>query len=105
MRRALSSDNGFLGFLDLGLGFVGFPSLRDHGSGCTEKEREEEEEEESLMGALWVVEGSLGRVGKGRSWSVLETKVELRESISSFTLTVCSEASSEFPWRIIESRQ
>lgn len=37
MRRALSSESGFLGCLDLGLGRSGFPSLRDQGSGVTEE--------------------------------------------------------------------
>lgn len=36
MRRALSSESGFLGFLDLGFGLLGSPSLRDHGSGLTD---------------------------------------------------------------------
>lgn len=37
MRLALSSDNGFLGFLDLGLGLdMLFPSLKDQGSGWIE---------------------------------------------------------------------
>lgn len=37
MRLALSSDNGFLGFLDLGLGFdMLLPSLKDQGSGWIE---------------------------------------------------------------------
>lgn len=44
MRLALSSESGFLEFLDLGFGLVGsLPSLRDHGSGVTEEEEEEEE--------------------------------------------------------------
>lgn len=43
MRLALSSESGFLEFLDLGFGLVGsLPSLRDHGSGVTEEEEEEE---------------------------------------------------------------
>ena len=37
MRLALSSDNGFWGFLDLGLGLdMLFPSLKDQGSGWIE---------------------------------------------------------------------
>lgn len=41
MRLALSSESGFLEFLDLGFGLVGsLPSLRDHGSGVTEEEEE-----------------------------------------------------------------
>ena len=37
MRLALSSDNGFLGFFDLGLGLdMLFPSLNDQGSGWIE---------------------------------------------------------------------
>ena len=36
MRRALSSDSGFLEFLDLDFGFSRLPSLRVHGSGVTE---------------------------------------------------------------------
>lgn len=39
MRRALSSERGFLGFLDLGFGRSGWlPSLRDQGSGLTDEE-------------------------------------------------------------------
>lgn len=38
MRRAFSSESGFLGFLDLGFGLLKFPSLRDHGSRETAQE-------------------------------------------------------------------
>lgn len=37
IRRALSSDSGFLAFLDLGFGLEGLPSLRDQGSGVTDE--------------------------------------------------------------------
>lgn len=38
MRRALSSESGFLGFLDRGLG-LSRPSLRDQGSGLRDERR------------------------------------------------------------------
>lgn len=41
MRRALSSESGFLGCFDLGFGLLRFlllPSLSVHGSGVTEQE-------------------------------------------------------------------
>lgn len=41
MRRALSSESGFFGFLDLGFGLLrllSLPSLRVHGSGLREHE-------------------------------------------------------------------
>lgn len=56
IRRALSSESGFLGFLDLGLGFVGLPSLRENGSGRTEER----------MRSLGGLEGGFGRVNEGR---------------------------------------
>lgn len=40
MRRALSSERGFLGFFDLGFGLLRLeelPSLRDQGSGLMEQ--------------------------------------------------------------------
>lgn len=71
MRRALSSDSGFLGFLDLGLGLLGsLPSLRDQGSGVTEE----------WMVILGFVEGGCG---EGRSGLIERRKEDFRESISS----------------------
>jgi hypothetical protein len=74
MRRALSSESGFLEFFDRGLGLLGsFPSLRDQGSGVTEE----------WMGILGFVEGGFG---EGRSGVVVRRKEDLRASISSLVL-------------------
>lgn len=77
IRRALSSESGFLGFLDLGLGFVGLPSLRENGSGRIEQCM--------CMGILGFVVGNFGR---GSRW-VVEKKVDLRLRDSIFVLSVC----------------
>lgn len=55
IRRALSSERGFFGFLDLGFGCVGLPSLRVNGSGWIEE----------CMGILGFVVGSFERGNEG----------------------------------------
>lgn len=71
IRRALSSESGFLGFLDFGFGLVGSPSLRVQGSGVTEER-------------IWFL-GLDGFEGKRVLWNgrkgVLVRKEDLRESI------------------------
>lgn len=76
MRRALSSESGFLEFFDRGLGLLGsLPSLRDQGSGVTEE----------WIGILGFVEGGFG---EGRSGVVVRRKEDLRASISSLVLVL-----------------
>lgn len=45
IRRALSSQSGFLGFLERGFGRSGLPSLSDQGSGLTEQQQERPRED------------------------------------------------------------
>lgn len=75
MRRALSSESGFLECLDLGLGLFGsLPSLRDHGSGVTE--------EDEWMGVLGFVEDGFR---EGRSGIVVrkeDLRLRFRDSIA-----------------------
>lgn len=87
MRLALSSESGFLEFLDLGFGLVGsLPSLRDHGSGVTE------EEEEWIVVLGFVDEGDLleGKSGIGSGMLVrkVDLKLRFRESICFTVYTV-----------------
>lgn len=74
MRRALSSDRGFLGFFDIGFGFDGsVPSFNDQGSGLIL--------EKDLIVILGFVLVGFGKENlEGRSW-VGARKLELRESM------------------------